>query len=286
MRTKSRTEQTVYEGKSTKLTGWDTTVMQIVNKSVCKRKGLSWRWWCWGLCLSASNCNTSNFNFPTNPRSKILTRAWPRNPRIKYLQSRWVSTLISHLYTCFLRWGLLEFDNLMFFPVRPGARLKFSYKTKLNLEAWMDFAVIFKLLDVLLEATYVCIEKIAFELFGTVIFELLWPSFLSWWDAWDDHRWAVWDSRFRAVGKAFRSCCDGPIFLILVTDLSYEYLPTTTFFLCTPLHHRSQMGLLTKQNRRDVQIDMSRIAAETVIFALVETFSSWDVFLELLRRLF
>ena len=38
-----------------------------------------------------------------------------------------------------------------------------------------------------------------------------------------------------------------PIFLILVIDLSYERPPTTAFFLCTPLHHRSQMG--TEQAR-------------------------------------
>ena len=39
------------------------------------------------------------------------------------------------------------------------------------------------------------------------------------------------------------------IFLILVTDLSYEHPPTTAFFLCTPLHHRSQMALFREQNR-------------------------------------
>ena len=31
--------------------------------------------------------------------------------------------------------------------------------------------------------------------------------------------------------------------------LSYEHPPTTEFFLCTPLHHRSQMGLFDGQNR-------------------------------------
>lgn len=50
----------------------------------------------------------------------------------------------------------------------------------------------------------------------------------------------------RIVGKKIEIA---PIFLILVTNLSYEHPPTTIFFPCTPLCYRSQMGSFGEQNR-------------------------------------
>lgn len=38
-----------------------------------------------------------------------------------------------------------------------------------------------------------------------------------------------------------------PSFFILVTDFTHEHPPTTAFFLCTLLHHRSQRGLFGEQ---------------------------------------
>ncbi len=46
-----------------------------------------------------------------------------------------------------------------------------------------------------------------------------------------------------------RKSSDSSDFFRLVTDLSCEHPPATEFCPCTPLHHRSQMGLFGERNR-------------------------------------